>query len=263
MRPGSATTSTTFPQVWIGIIEYDQCSNKENYPNCNVSSPSFIGDGNCDGGDYNTAACGFDGGDCTSGTSAENFFPLCPVVGGVAGGASFLFTAIGIVVCKRKRNAITIQQEMAAGGGVQTGNAKYDMNNQQEERFPYVEATGPSARSLDSTADALDPNASQISLRNIKAIHKPVPVQTSSGRKSSFPITSPEMYESTIEVSISQPEPELTFIQKLDLRELEDQKSMGGASMQTNTKRGRARSWMRRDLRGSLTRIAGSSTTSQ
>jgi hypothetical protein len=137
-----------------------------------------------------------------------------------------------------------MQQETAGGAGVQTGNAKYDMNNQQEERFPYVEATGPSARSLDSTADALDPNAPQILLRNIKPIH--MPVQTSSvqpsaatrniyksvsqsqGRKSSFPIASPEMYESTIEVSISQPEPELTFIQKLDLRELNDRKSMGG-----------------------------------
>jgi len=156
-----------------------------------------------------------------------------------------LFIAIGIVICKMKRNAITMQQETAGGAGVQTGNAKYDMNNQQEERFPYVEATGPSARSLDSTADALDPNAPQILLRNIKPIH--MPVQTSSvqpsaatrniyksvsrqsqGRKSSFPIASPEMYESTIEVSISQPEPELTFIQKLDLRELNDRKSMGG-----------------------------------
>jgi len=146
-----------------------------------------------------------------------------------------------------------MQQETAGGAGVQTGNAKYDMNNQQEERFPYVEATGPSARSLDSTADALDPNAPQILLRNIKPIH--MPVQTSSvqpsavtrniyksvsqsqGRKSSFPIASPEMYESTIEVSISQPEPELTFIQKLHLRELNDQKSMGGINADEYEKR--------------------------
>jgi hypothetical protein len=36
------------------------------------------------------------------------------------------------------------------------------------------------------------------------------------------------MYQNTIEVSISQPEPELTFVQNLDLRELEDQKAMAG-----------------------------------
>jgi len=63
---------------------------------------------------------------------------LWPVVRGVAGGASFLFIAIGIVICKMKRNAITMQQETAGGAGVQTGNAKYDMNNQQEERFPSL-----------------------------------------------------------------------------------------------------------------------------
>jgi hypothetical protein len=283
--------STRSPQVWNGIIEYDQCSNKEKYLNCNVSSPSFIGDGNCDGGDYNTAECGFDGGDCDffnkypkctasylsrdgngyqleigdgncdggdyntaecgfdggDCTSAKNSFPVWPVVGGVAGGALFLFMAIGIVICKMKRNASTMHQETAGGGGVQTGNAKYDMNNQQEERFPDVEATGPSA------PDALDPSAPQMSLRNIKPIHMPVPVQTSSvqpsaarniykpfhsqGRKSSFPIASPKMYESTIEVSVSQPEHELTFIQKLDLRELEDQKSMGGINADEYEKR--------------------------
>jgi hypothetical protein len=37
------------------------------YPNCNVAFPYLIGDGYCYGGDYNTAECGFDGGDC------ENF----------------------------------------------------------------------------------------------------------------------------------------------------------------------------------------------
>jgi hypothetical protein len=93
-----------------------------------------------------------------------------------------------------------MQQETAGGAGVQTGNAKYDMNNQQEN-------------------SSVQPSAA----RNI---YKPFHSQ---GRKSSFPIaSSPEMYESTIEVSVCQPEPELTFIQKLDLRELEDQKSMGG-----------------------------------
>ena len=211
---------------------------------CNVAFPYKIGDGNCDGGDYNTLECGFDGGDCTSVTSAKNSFPVWSVVGGVAGGASFLFIAIGIVIWKRKRNTTSTMQETAGGAGVQTDNTKYDMNNKQEERFSDVEATGPSARSLDSIADALDPSAPQISLRNIKPIH--MPVQTSSvqpsaatrniyksvsqsqGRKSSFPIASPKMYENTFEVSVSQPEPELTFIQKLDLRELNDQKAMGG-----------------------------------
>eukprot|EP00979_Chaetoceros_neogracilis_P018330 scaffold10570_cov290-Chaetoceros_neogracile.AAC.35 len=156
------------------------------YPNCNVDSPSFIGDGYCDNhGDYNTAECGFDGGDC-EGFSAKypncntdypsligdgycqyydnvmntaecgfdggdcgnpNPFPVWPVVGGVAGGALLLFTAIGIVICKMKRNASTMQ-ETAGGAGVQTGNAKDDMSNQQEERFPDVEATGSSARNI-------------------------------------------------------------------------------------------------------------------
>eukprot|EP00979_Chaetoceros_neogracilis_P006004 scaffold1174_cov281-Chaetoceros_neogracile.AAC.35 len=124
------------------------CEEFNKYPDCTVSSPQLIGDSNCDGGNYNTAECGFDGGDCGR-------VPVSSVVGGVAG--AFLFIAIGTVIWKRKRNASMMQQEIAAGGGVQTGNAKYDMNNQQEERFPDVEATGPSARSLDSTADALDP----------------------------------------------------------------------------------------------------------
>jgi hypothetical protein len=45
------------------------------------------------------------------------------------------------------------------------------------------------------------------------------------------------MYERTIEVSVSQPEPELTFIQKLDIRELEDQQSMGGINADEYEKR--------------------------
>jgi hypothetical protein len=36
----------------------------QDYPNCTVSFPSLIGDGNCNGGDYNTPECGFDKGDC-------------------------------------------------------------------------------------------------------------------------------------------------------------------------------------------------------
>jgi Periplasmic protein TonB, links inner and outer membranes len=34
------------------------------YPSCNVENPSLVGNGVCDGGDYNTEACGHDGGDC-------------------------------------------------------------------------------------------------------------------------------------------------------------------------------------------------------
>jgi hypothetical protein len=34
------------------------------YPDCHVLYPSLIGDGNCNGGEYNTAACDWDGGDC-------------------------------------------------------------------------------------------------------------------------------------------------------------------------------------------------------
>jgi hypothetical protein len=120
------------------------------YPNCNVDNLFWIGDGNCDGGDYNTTECDFDGGDC-EGIFADTSDPGCYgescftqslrvpswliVVGGVVGGVLFLFIAIGIVICKMKRNASKKRlQEVVAGGGagVQTGNANYDRNNQQE-----------------------------------------------------------------------------------------------------------------------------------
>jgi hypothetical protein len=48
----------------------------QDYPNCIVNSPSLVGDGTCDGGDYNTAECGFDGGDCED---FNNKYPNCNV----------------------------------------------------------------------------------------------------------------------------------------------------------------------------------------
>ena len=115
------------------------------YPNCVVYDILRIGDGRCDG-NYNTAECGFDLGDCGN----PNPFPVWSVVGGVAG--AFLFIAIGIVIGKKKWNTSSTMQETAAaagGGGVQTGNAKDDMDNQQEEPpFSDVEATGSSARNI-------------------------------------------------------------------------------------------------------------------
>jgi len=42
---------------------------------CDVEMPWWLGDGICDGGDYNTAACGYDGGDCDE---LNEFFKLHP-----------------------------------------------------------------------------------------------------------------------------------------------------------------------------------------
>ena len=36
----------------------------EKYPDCDVFVTNLIGNGICDGGDYNTWECGWDGGDC-------------------------------------------------------------------------------------------------------------------------------------------------------------------------------------------------------
>ena len=47
----------------------------DNFPNCEVEDPSWIGDEYCDGGEYNTEECGFDGGDC----DIYNQYPNCIV----------------------------------------------------------------------------------------------------------------------------------------------------------------------------------------
>ena len=44
------------------------------YPDCNVDVPSWIGNGLCDGGAYNTAQCGWDGGDCDESLVVSEFF---------------------------------------------------------------------------------------------------------------------------------------------------------------------------------------------
>ena len=44
----------------------------EEYPNCHVEIQAKIGDGNCDGGQYNTEDCGWDGGDCLSNCHVDN-----------------------------------------------------------------------------------------------------------------------------------------------------------------------------------------------
>lgn len=43
----------------------DRCLDfKRKYPNCFVEYPILIGDNKCDGSDYNTKECGWNGGDC-------------------------------------------------------------------------------------------------------------------------------------------------------------------------------------------------------
>ena len=48
--------------------------NEHNYPNCHVSHPEWIGDDFCNGGQYNTKQCSWDGGDCF-----EQNWPGCHV----------------------------------------------------------------------------------------------------------------------------------------------------------------------------------------
>jgi len=117
-------------------------------------------------------------------------------------------------------------------------NANPSHENIKEE--PYDETMEADIDVKSSVAP--EPSAPPMSLRDIKPI--PVPVQLSSVRipiatkvynpvfqnqryKPSFEVNSPKVDEAAVEVAIPVPEPELTFVQKLDLRELEDQKQMG------------------------------------
>jgi len=52
------------------------CAAINQYTNCIVDYPWAIGDGECDGGDYNTETCGFDDGDCAVFNSQ---YPNCTV----------------------------------------------------------------------------------------------------------------------------------------------------------------------------------------
>lgn len=47
----------------------------EGFPDCHVDYPESVGNGRCDGGEYNTEECGWDGGDC----DLYNSFPDCHV----------------------------------------------------------------------------------------------------------------------------------------------------------------------------------------
>jgi len=54
------------------------CLNDEaNYPNCVVKTPSLVGNGRCDGWPYNSAECGFDDGDCVE---FNEKYPYCTEV---------------------------------------------------------------------------------------------------------------------------------------------------------------------------------------
>lgn len=49
---------------WYCEEEFDEDEFNTKYPDCTVRNPRDVGDGFCDGQDYNTEECGWDGGDC-------------------------------------------------------------------------------------------------------------------------------------------------------------------------------------------------------
>jgi len=85
--------------------------------------------------------------------------------------------------------------------------------------------------SAEPTCSVREPSASILSLRDLNSVQVPTSARPRQcmrvfSPKSSISVHSPKMEESGIEVSVKEPEPELSFVQKLDLRELEDQRSM-------------------------------------
>ena len=45
---------------------------------CNVTYPEWLGDGQCDDGEYNTVGCDFDGGDCCQETCDASVYSCSP-----------------------------------------------------------------------------------------------------------------------------------------------------------------------------------------
>lgn len=70
----STCTNNTYT---CGSSGFDECKDPNSpgaYPECGATSKSFLGDGDCDGGDYNTMSCSWDGGDCCNSTCVERTY---------------------------------------------------------------------------------------------------------------------------------------------------------------------------------------------
>ena len=65
---------STILLFYIGIFFY----NKNIFAKgCDVPHPNYIGDAFCDGGEYNSLACGWDGGDCCESTCVDTPYKKC------------------------------------------------------------------------------------------------------------------------------------------------------------------------------------------